>query len=68
MQHWHLLYYVITRQKDLSEVLNTRVMKGADYSTDHILVRSKLTFTRRKAKTKTKGDPAYKLNVGKLRN
>ena len=51
-QPWHLLYYVSTRQKDMSEVLNTRAMRGADYSTDHILVRSKLAFMRIKSRQK----------------
>ena len=67
-KHWHLLDYVITRQKDLNDVLDTRAMRGADCSTDHIMVRSKIAFTLRKAKIKTRGNSAYKLNVGKLRN
>ena len=67
-KHWHLLDYVITRQKDLNDVLDTRAMRGAECSTDHIMVRSKIAFTLRKTKTKTRGNSAYKLNVGKLRN
>lgn len=43
-KHWHLLDYVIVRKRDLSEVLITRVMRGAQGWTDHRLVRSKLRF------------------------
>ena len=37
-KHWHLLDYVITRQKDLNDILDTRVMRGADCATDHNMV------------------------------
>lgn len=41
-RHWHLLDYVIVRRRDLSEVLVTRVMRGAQGWTDHRLIRSRL--------------------------
>ncbi|CAH1233287.1 Hypp666 [Branchiostoma lanceolatum] len=40
-KQWHLIDYVVTRQRDSSDVLITRVMSGADCWTDHRLVRSK---------------------------
>jgi len=67
-RHWHLLDYVITRRKDQNDVLDTRAMRGADCSTDHIMIRSKLAFELRKTKNKTRGNSACKLNVGKLQN
>ena len=67
-RHWHLLDYVITRRKDQNDVLDTRAMRGADCSTDHIMIRSKLAFALRKAKNKTRGNSTCKLNVGKLQN
>ena len=68
-KHWHLLDYVITRQKDLNDVLDTRVMRGADCATDHNLVRSKLAFrVRPLRKKKPGGKPTQKLNVSKLKN
>ena len=47
-KHWHLLDYVITKRKDLNDVLNTRVMRGADCSTDHQMLRSTIAFSIRK--------------------
>lgn len=67
-KHWHLLDYVITRRKDLHDVLDTRVMRGADCATDHNLVRSKLALRMRPSRKRTQGKPPSKLNVQKLRN
>ncbi|XP_058625097.1 uncharacterized protein LOC131536285 [Onychostoma macrolepis] len=36
-KHWHLLDYVIVRQKDRQDVLITRVMRGAECWTDHLM-------------------------------
>ena len=66
-KHWHLLDYVITRQKDLHDVLDTRVMRGADCATDHNMIRSRLAFQIRRQRKKTKGKPTPKLNVNKLK-
>jgi len=67
-KHWHPLDYVITRRKDQNDVLDTSAMRGADCSTDHIMIRSKLAVALRKPKRKTSSNSAYKLNVGKLQN
>jgi hypothetical protein len=67
-KHWHLLDYVITRRKDLHDVLDTRVMRGADCGTDHHLVRSKFALSVRPPRRKTQGKPPPRLNVRKLRN
>ena len=40
--HWHLLDYIVTRQADRSDFLITRAMRGAECSTDHVLIRSKV--------------------------
>ena len=40
-KHWHLINYVLARQRNLKDVLHTRVMPSAKY-TDHGLVRCKL--------------------------
>jgi len=66
-KHWHLLDYVITRQRDLNDVLDTRVMRGADCATDHNLVRTKLALRMRLQRKKTQGKPTSKLNVNKLK-
>lgn len=41
-KHWHLLDYVIVRQRDQSDVLLTGAMRGAECWTDHRLIRSKM--------------------------
>ena len=35
LKHWHLLNYVFVRQKDLCDVLQTRIMTSADSNADH---------------------------------
>ena len=40
-KHWHMLDYIITRHQDLSEILDTRAMRGADCWTDHVLLGAK---------------------------
>lgn len=67
-KHWHLLDYILTRQTDQSDVLDTRVMRGADCSTDHNMVCSKLVFKIQKKHMKTGNKATKKLNVGRLRN
>jgi hypothetical protein len=65
-KHWHLLDYVITRQDQRSTVMDTRVMRSADCSTDHRLVRSRILLTHVNSKHRMQGPPKQKkkkLNV-----
>lgn len=39
-KHWHLLDYIITRQRDQNDVCITRAMRGAECWTDHRLIKS----------------------------
>ena len=39
-KHWHLIDYVITRQRDLKDIILTRALRGAECWTDHRLLRS----------------------------
>lgn len=41
---WHMLDYVIVRQRDQHDVLLTRAMRGAECWTDHRMVRSSLSL------------------------
>ena len=41
-KYWHLIDYVLARQRDLKDILHTRVMPSAECHTDHRLVRCKL--------------------------
>ena len=40
-RQWHLLDYVIVRQRDMQDVCNVRTLRGEDCWTDHALVRAK---------------------------
>ena len=64
--HWHLIDYLLVRQKDLSDVRITRVMRGADCWTDHRLVRSKLSLQLRPRSRRTAKQPSKRLNVRAL--
>ncbi len=39
-KHWHMIDYIIVRQRDIKDVLVTRSMRGAECWTDHRLIRS----------------------------
>ena len=64
-KHWHLLDYILVRQKDASDVTHTRVMTSADCYTDHRLVRAKLRLAF-KPMIRTGRPNVKKLQVDKL--
>ena len=66
-KHWHLIDYVITRRRDIQDVRITRVMRGADCWTDHLLLRSKLSFSIASRHRRQQADIKKKLDVSKLR-
>ena len=66
-KHWHLIDYVIVRQRDLQDVLHTRVMPSAECHTDHRLVRCKLRLHFR-TKPRSRGAPMKKLRVSGLQS
>ncbi|XP_068713182.1 craniofacial development protein 2-like [Montipora foliosa] len=41
-KHWHMIDFVIVRQRDIRDVRLTRAMRGAECRTDHRLVRTVL--------------------------
>ena len=43
-KHWHLIDFIIVRQRDIRDVRVTRAMRGAECWTDHRLVRAVLTL------------------------
>ena len=67
-KHWHLIDYVISRKKDVSDVRVKKSMRGADCWTDHRLLVSKLTL-RIQPKRPPQGETLMKrLNVTQLRD
>lgn len=66
--HWHLIDYVLTKQKDLSDVHITRVMRGADCWTDHRLLISIVDLKFKKPSRNNAPTISKKFNVSKLKN
>ena len=67
-KHWHLIDFVITRQKDRNDVMDTRAMRGADCSTDHLMLRTKIKFSIDNKHNKSGARPPKKLAGKELRN
>ena len=65
-KHWHLIDYVIIRRRDIQDVHITSAMRGADSWTDHVLLRSKLSFSITSAHRYQKADIKKKLDVRRL--
>ena len=66
-KHWHLIDYVLVRQRDLKDVLHTRVMPSAECHTDHRLVRCKLRL-HFKPKARKGGPPKKTFKLSKLQS
>ena len=65
-KHWHLIDFVITRRRDIQDVHITRAMRGADCWTDHLLLRTKLSFNIHSSHRRQKTDSKRKLDVKRL--
>ncbi|XP_014770154.1 craniofacial development protein 2-like [Octopus bimaculoides] len=65
-KHWHLIDYVIIRHRDIQDVRITRAMRGADYCTDHLLLRCRLSFSIANRHRRQKADAKKKPGVQKL--
>ena len=61
-KHWHLIDFVITRQRDLCDIQDTRAMRGANCSTDHVMIRTRSKLKVRRLMRKENQRPR-KLNV-----
>ena len=67
-KHWHQIDFAICRRHDLKDFKITRVMRGAECSTDHRLIRCKLTFQVRRKRRPQGKKPPKKLDVSQLQN
>lgn len=65
-KHWHLIDYAIIRQRDISQVHVTRVMRGAHCWTDHRLIVTKIRLRLRRPRRSIEKKPAC-LNVDRLK-
>ena len=66
-KHWHLIDYVIVRRKDRQDVRVTKTMCGADCSTEHRLVVSKLNLRIQPVRRPQGKKVPKKLYVSKLK-
>ena len=67
-KRWHLLDYVIVRQRDVSDVRITTAMRGADCGTDYRMIRSNLLLELQPRRRKSAAKPMKRLNVKLLRD
>ena len=67
-KHWHHLDFIICRQRDFHDFHITRAMRGAESSTDHLLLRSKVGFQIRKKRRPQGKKPPKKLDVSQTKN
>ena len=67
-KHWHLIAYVITRQRDRADVLSTRAMAGSTAcSTDHRQIRANVAI-RIAPKHRKQQTSRRRFDVGKLKD
>ena len=65
---WHQLDFIICKQHDIHDFHITRAMRGAECSTDHLLLRSKVTFQIRRKRGPQGKKPPKKLDVSQTKN
>lgn len=65
-EHWDLIDYVLVRQRDLKDVLHTRVMSSTECHTDHRLVRCKLRLHFKRKPRKGHPPPQENIQLSKL--
>ena len=66
-KHWHLIDYVLVRQRDLHDIRLTRVMRPTTAWSDHRMVRTTVLLTAKPVQRKHRAAPCKKLDVGKLK-
>ena len=64
-KHGHQIDFIITRQNDQKDVVITRAMRGAECSTDHIMLVSKMKLAIRPIARHTR--PSKRINVNGLK-
>lgn len=66
--HWHLLDYVLTRQRDLRHVRLTRAVRATTSWSDHRMIRSSVFLTAKPVKRVHRAARIKKLDVAKLKD
>ena len=65
-KHWHMIDYVIVRQRDKKDVHLTRAMRGANCWTDHRLVKTVMDMHIMPLRRKKPKNPRVSYNTTKL--
>ena len=65
-KRYHLPEYVLVRQSDIQDITSTRIMPGADCSTDHFFVRTICKFHVKPIRRRTKASVPERVNVRSL--
>ena len=65
-KEWHMIDYVITRQRDVKDVHHTRAMCGSCTWSDHRLVKCKLALRVKATRHLRRQKSAKKLNIDRL--
>jgi len=66
-KHWHLMDYVLTRQRDLRDIRLTRVMRPTTVWSDHRMVRTTVLLKPKPVQRKHRAAPSKKFAVAKLK-
>ena len=68
-KHWHQIHFIITRRRDIKDIIITQTVRGADCWSDHILLRCRASFQlARKHRRQPSNTIKKKLDARKLRN
>jgi len=67
-KQWHLIDYIITRQRDVKDVHVTESMREADCWTDHRLVRARVSLTTQRPHRKSAPKPPRRLYTARLKD
>ena len=67
-KHWHLIDFVLVRQRDLRDVRLTRVMRPTSSWSDHRMVLTTVFLAAKPAKRLHTAAPLKKLDVAKLKD
>ena len=67
-KHWHLIDYVVVRQRDSRDVTKTCTMGATTCWSDHRMVRSRMRLTFKGSKHRCGTKPRKKLDVARLKS
>ncbi|KAK2171889.1 hypothetical protein NP493_1005g00004 [Ridgeia piscesae] len=65
-RHWYMIDFVITRCRDKMDIHSTRALRGGNCCTDHLMFRSKVSFTIRQNHNRQGTSKPIKLNTATL--